>query len=786
MSGKKVTLKIIQASEVLGVKADASEIQIKKAYHKLAIKSHPDKFQCEEEKKKAKERFMKIKEAYELLINGEEDSNFPSVVEVEVCGRVVRAKSRTSSTFTVISEKGEKITCSYEGFMPMRQGDAVLGLAEKQGKNLVFNNAPFVTPGHDSETLLDTIYLSLKGPKFNRKKAEDIVALLLQKTGDSESSCVMLDRLSTFFNYSQETDLTDLNIGMNDPYISFSLIIDSGQFSKLLHYWYKQRVLRKLYLMGLTNGEINSSRTNPLTLYDKILSNPYLIPSIKLEKCEDILHRCGRRVSSEFKECGKIVRKIAEMMDKGGWTGIPSHTAQRLFPKLKEHLPLLKSDFGLVAELRTVYLDYAQEAEAGVSEWTKELLNSEPVYISNPPVFTRTDLSQEQQEAVIKALDNNLCIVTGPGGSGKTHVIKEICHNLEVQGIGYKLASFTGKAVSRIREVTKSKEASTLHLMITMQSKQIKPTWRHLIIDEASMVTTELLYQFRQKFTHDYKITLVGDINQLQPISWGSYFNSLMATKIVPEVYLRKIFRTVENGRNGILINSQRIIQHADPDYDGPEFSFEITTNFKIVIGDSNMVPKLVQLLSNNGIPPNETVIVSPYNKDLPMFNKCCSQLYNGVNRATTDNRGQIWRIGDRVMHTQNNYQYNLMNGHEGIVIDVSAQWVSVKYGESDYKYLTKAVPEDETSTDLYVANLVHSYACSVHRLQGSEANYVIGYIPETSINSNFLNSNLLYTLITRAKKCIWLVGDPESMERAAVTRPSWRCENLTQRILSL
>ena len=76
------------------------------------------------------------------------------------------------------------------------------------------------------------------------------------------------------------------------------------------------------------------------------------------------------------------------------------------------------------------------------------------------------------------------------------------------------------------------------------------------------------------------------------------------------------------------------------------------------------------------------------------------------------------------------------------------------------------------------------SFACSVHRFQGSEADCVIGYIPEGSPSSTFLNSNLLYTLITRAKKMIWLVGDPETMERAATTKQAYRCDNLATRVL--
>lgn len=782
---------------LLGVNKDANDNEIKKAYYKLAREHHPDK--CSDDISTI--NFQKIGEAYEVLSDpekrrvydsyGKEHYKAPEKLFAEVSGKVVYINFKNRNLFHIFAENiNKKFKCFYDGFFPIRIGDAILGLAEYQEEKntLIFSTAPFVIQGCDSDTILDFFTNSLRGTGFNKNKSTSILNILLQKTGDLSSSIIFLDRLSVYLNYSNEEDITNLNIGEKDPSLPFSQIITSKQFSKLMNNWYKNRVLRNLYLLGMNNKEIKNSRINPLKLYEKVLENPYTITSINIEKCDDILIRCGKKVDASFRECGRIVRKISEMMENNGWTGVPTNTVLRIFPKIKDFLPMLKNEFGIEAELRTIYLDYPYEVETSISNWFRELLESPPIYVVGDITYTRNDLSEGQKKGISSALENNISIITGGGGAGKTTIIKELVHNLEKNGIPYKIGSFTGKAVARIREVIEKKEPATLHMMIAISksNKDNKDNYKHLIIDESSMVTTELLYEFRKCFSHDFKITFVGDVNQLEPIGWGSLFESLIITRKIPTTVLKIIHRTEDHSENGILINSKRIVEHKDTEYEGPPFEFTITPNFKIIPGDLDVVKSLIEVLINSGIESSKIVIISPYNRDLEVLNQNCSNLYNEVNRFIVDAREKKWRIGDRVMTTQNNYKYNLMNGTEGIIIDIENDTITVKYKENSHKYSTNAIlEEDDGSKELNTQQLILSFAVSTHRYQGSESDYVIGYIPEGSPSSTFLNSNLLYTLITRSKKIIWLVGCVETMERAATVRPPWRCENLAKRIIS-
>ena len=794
-------LKVLSYYEILDVEKTASNDEIKKAFRKLAIKYHPDKV-SEEEKESSTKQFQLISEAYETLSDPDKKYSYdnpspfsspfssqyapppspkpkPKII-AEVCGKIV---SINKSGFTIYAEKSDKkFKCVYEGFFPIRKGDAILGIAELKSNILHFEEPPFVLLGSDSDTILETIYLSCRGKNFSMGKAKRIMELLTSKRekGDKEEN--LLDRISISYHHDLEVE----QFG-EDPYIPFSNIISEIQFSKLTNYWYKHRVMRKLYLLGLNNKEINNAKIDPLTLYEKCLENPYIYPSISLEKCDDILKRCGKKVDSKFRKCGQILRRISKLMDNNGWTGVPSQTVLRMFPNIKEHLPLLKDEFGIETELHTLYLSYPYEAEVAVAEKVKELLNEPPISVLSNISYSK-NVSEEQKNAIETALTNNISIITGSGGSGKTFCIREIVNNLDKNGITYRLSSFTGKAVARIRDVTNKEEPATLHMMLALKrKKKKKDTFSYLIIDEASMVTTELMYDIFKNFTHNFRLVLVGDIHQLSPISWGSFFESLIKTDIVPKVELIKIHRTEDYLENGILINSKRIIEHKDSNYNGPPFEFTQTDNFKIIEGNVDTVKTLVNILNNNGIPSSQIVIISPFNRDLDLLNQDCTILYNDVNRTVKDSRGKVWRVGDRVMATENNYIENIMNGMEGIVVDCDYQSLNVKFKDGIHTYLLNEQDEKggekEGLKELNSKCLIHSYACTVHRMQGSEYNYVIGYIPPN--DTNFLNTNLLYTLITRTKKIMWLVGDIKTMEKAAVTKPNYRCENLDKRIIN-
>ncbi|EQD27309.1 ATP-dependent RecD/TraA family DNA helicase, partial [mine drainage metagenome] len=137
--------------------------------------------------------------------------------------------------------------------------------------------------------------------------------------------------------------------------------------------------------------------------------------------------------------------------------------------------------------------------------------------------------TSEQTKAIQGAMDHKICIITGGAGVGKTTVISEIVKNLNIRGLRYRLLSFTGKAVSRLKEVTGSNKCSTIHRFLNKSRAETDV----IIIDEASMVTDALMHQLFDTCRIN-RIVLVGDPNQLEPIGWGKFFKELVKSETIP------------------------------------------------------------------------------------------------------------------------------------------------------------------------------------------------------------------------------------------------------------
>lgn len=406
-----------------------------------------------------------------------------------------------------------------------------------------------------------------------------------------------------------------------------------------------------------------------------------------------------------------------------------------------------------------------------------------------------------------------------------TTCIGQIVHNLELRGVSYAICSFTGKAVARIREVTKKRNPATMHRLISntrknqldKRSTQFEKDiplmeYEHVIIDEVSMVTTELLYDFIQAYPSIQRLTFVGDVNQLPPIGWGTLFEQILKSETVPTYKLTTNYRvyTADGERDGVILNANAIVTH-DPVY---PFEFVSTTNFSIIEGPIERVYDIIRGCFAGGVRSDQIVIISPFNRYLDTLNRTFQDIYNVGARNVVDSRGVRWMIGDRVMLTENDQEIGVYNGESGTVRDITQTAILIDFGESGcHEFLLEpthngrlnygqgtanqyyrrgramddAMDGDEGDIDdeRTVKRLLHAYALTVDKSQGSEWDFVIFFIPEFNTGS-FLNKNRIYTAITRSKRALWLVvSDQDSLNISAVKPSPFRCENLGKRLAS-
>jgi hypothetical protein len=608
--------------------------------------------------------------------------------------------------------------------------------------------------------------------------------------------------------------------------MEFTDYITISSMTNLLGMWYRKYDKRRLYLLGLNNKEIRECSKvikSSYLIYKKCLENPFMLYPIPMNKCMEITNRIRRKPKPEDIKCGEIVRKMYEYLTFRGWSATPIRTLEKHFTNLMDYRKRLLSEFEVKEEFQCFYLNYPYAIESYITRYLTKLIKSDSIKDSDPFVelseyngYNRLEadfrcsstLSPDQKAAIQGALDHKVSVITGAAGTGKSTTIREIIYNLEQRDISYAVCAYTGKAVARFREVLDSNVPMTLHLRIK-KSKNI--TFKHLIIDEASMVTLELFYKFVMCFNFPFSLTLVGDPNQLPPIGWGSFFSQLIESQTVPvyELFVNHRVYEVEDEKDGIVYNTKRMIEYGKGLSGGSlrmlkPMKFEQTANFIIKEGGLEQITAFATAFHKQGINPYELTIITPYNKDIELLNKSLQELYFGSNECVYDSRGKQWYVGDRVMMIKNDYKINVMNGEEGKISEIDATQVKVKFGAGrEYQFPLEPDPkkknygwsqekgskhdsddEDELTEKRTVKILIHSYAISCHRGQGSEWNYVIVYLPHDRTNFSFINKNLIYTALTRAKRALFFIGNISELEASTTRNLPYRCEHLSKRLL--
>lgn len=727
---------------------------------------------------------------------------------ISVIGFIKSVNIGNKSCVVYDVQKDISYTIMFEGFLPLSENDAISGVISKLVGNMYsFIKKPLVKISRDRDTIIQAIRKALKfqiSPSLINKLYD---ALIVEGNGESVDD--YLDKMAINLHEKQIEDF-----GVLPDYLMES------QFMKLLKWWYKSRTLRKLYLLGLNNKQIKSCEDimelTPNQIYDKCMIDSFEMIPIPIDTCKTIYESLGKIYTEQQVYGASLVRKIYHNNVDKAWTGTPSKYVISEFKSINyAFMQDLSTKYGIVGELNTIYLGFHHKVETTMAQILAGMIREDTGTHEKKiiPVFTNNKLTEEQKNAVDVSLNNRLSIISGGPGSGKTYTIAEIVSNLERLKIPYAVASFTGKAVARLKEVLQKSTPATLHMMIA-RFKQICP-FRKLIIDETSMVTEELLYFFCKIFGHDFDMILVGDKNQLQPISYGSLFSELIDCRCIDPIYLTKNHRITINGMdNDLLHNTNMMIDYYYrclnrlPDEYIEPIKFREGNNFFRLEGNLELVFTIVKLMADKCVNCDDIMVMTPYNKYIEEINRGCQKIYNEGTTFVMCPRGIRWSVGDKIRVTSNNYPLGINNGDSGKVVDINpnvgpsgfpemlVEFMSGRTIKFDVTYDPdmNQIMEMALGNDAYTISnnptlslITHGYCSTIDSMQGSECLHTILYLPrEDKMNSSFINFNRLYTAITRAKNSCFVIGDIINFDLHCSTPPPYRVDNLGRRIRDL
>jgi exodeoxyribonuclease V alpha subunit len=376
-------------------------------------------------------------------------------------------------------------------------------------------------------------------------------------------------------------------------------------------------------------------------------------------------------------------------------------------------------------------------------------------------------LTESQREAVRRTLVSGLVVLTGAPGTGKTTTIRSIVRAHLALGHRIELCAPTGRAAKRLAEAT-GHPARTIHRALewspihaTFQRDESSPLEAELVlVDEASMLNIQLTASLLRAVGPDARLVLVGDVDQLPPIGPGHVLRDLIASGAAPVVRLAQLFRQAEE--SAIVRGAHAILAGRRPTPStaatrGAGDLFLVRARDPDVIRD-RLRATLLRMASAYGLDPQRDVqVLTPMRRGPLGADRLNELLQAMLNPHDGQGEASGIRAGDRVMQLRNDYEREVFNGDQGTVTRVEGGMTFVQFDEREVQY-----KRDELDA------LSLAYACTVHKVQGSEFPAVV-FVVHAS-HHVLLTRALLYTGLTRARRLVVLIGDDRAITRAIRT----------------
>lgn len=543
-------------------------------------------------------------------------------------------------------------------------------------------------------------------------------------------------------------------------------------------------------------------------VYSILKENPYRmaddVDGVGFRTADEIASRVGIRTDSDFRIRSGIQYALLQASNEGNtYLPMPELTQRasallEIEPEyIEKHYMNLAMDRKIIMrqvdDVTQIYVSAFFYMEANAATMLKNLDASFDVpdieieaRLRQIEKQTKMDLDEHQVEAVKEAVRNGVLVITGGPGTGKTTTINTIIKYFESEGMDIFLAAPTGRAAKRMSETT-GFEARTIHRMLELnggvegnagfeRNEQNPLETDVIIIDEMSMVDISLMYSLLKAIVAGTRLILVGDVNQLPSVGPGNVLKDIIDSGLFHTVMLTKIFRQAST--SDIIVNAHKINRGEPVELDNKSMDFFFLKRYdadKIINVTLQLI--LQKLPKFVGASMMDIQVLTPMRKGLLGVERLNTVLQMYLNppdkrKKEKEHGTTLFREGDKVMQIKNNYQleweirskYGLcidkgtgvFNGDTGIIEEINdfAETVTVCFDEGrmvEYPY--KLLEELELA-----------YAVTIHKSQGSEYPAVV--IPLLSGPRMLMNRNLLYTAVTRAKKCVTIVGNDTTFEQ--------------------